>query len=74
MAYVPARLPVRLGFDTATEIGVLAISAAQASQGAAFSTILIFPMLFTAGMSLMDFTDRDVTTCVTARRYFGVDL
>ncbi|MCZ4088604.1 HoxN/HupN/NixA family nickel/cobalt transporter [Sinorhizobium psoraleae] len=46
-----------LGFDTATEIGVLGISAAQASQGAAFWTILIFPALFTAGMSLMDTAD-----------------
>jgi len=51
-----------LGFDTATEIGVLAISAAQATQGAAFWTILIFPMLFTAGMSLMDFTDSVLMT------------
>ncbi|MBB4188448.1 high-affinity nickel-transport protein [Sinorhizobium terangae] len=46
-----------LGFDTATEIGLLGISAAQASQGAAFSTTLIFPALFTAGMSLMDTAD-----------------
>ncbi|MBP2236541.1 high-affinity nickel-transport protein [Sinorhizobium kostiense] len=46
-----------LGFDTATEIGLLGISAAQASQGAAFWTILIFPALFTAGMSLMDTAD-----------------
>lgn len=51
-----------LGFDTATEIGVLAISAAQATQGASFWTILIFPMLFTAGMSLMDFTDSVLMT------------
>ncbi len=51
-----------LGFDTATEIGVLAISAAQATHGASFWTILIFPMLFTAGMSLMDFTDSVLMT------------
>ncbi len=51
-----------LGFDTATEIGVLAIAAAQAMQAASLWTILIFPMLFTAGMSLMDFTDSVLMT------------
>ena len=51
-----------LGFDTATEIGVLGISAAQAAQGMSFWTILIFPALFTAGMSLMDTLDSTVMT------------
>lgn len=46
-----------LGFDTATEIGLLGISASQAAQGVSFWTILVFPALFTAGMSLMDTTD-----------------
>ncbi|HUA01679.1 MAG TPA: HoxN/HupN/NixA family nickel/cobalt transporter [Candidatus Aquilonibacter sp.] len=46
-----------LGFDTATEIGVLGISAAEASKGLPFSSILVFPALFAAGMSLIDTTD-----------------
>jgi nickel/cobalt transporter (NiCoT) family protein len=46
-----------LGFDTATEIGLLGISAAEASKGLPISSILIFPMLFAAGMSLVDTTD-----------------
>ena len=46
-----------LGFDTATEIGVLGISAAEASKGLSFWSILIFPALFAAGMSLIDTTD-----------------
>jgi nickel/cobalt transporter (NiCoT) family protein len=46
-----------LGFDTATEIGLLGISAAQGSQGLPLSSILVFPALFTAGMSLVDATD-----------------
>ncbi|WP_242540491.1 HoxN/HupN/NixA family nickel/cobalt transporter [Trinickia mobilis] len=46
-----------LGFDTATEIGLLGISAAQASAGLPVWSILIFPALFTAGMSLIDTTD-----------------
>jgi nickel/cobalt transporter (NiCoT) family protein len=46
-----------LGFDTATEIGLLGISAAEASKGLSFWSILVFPVLFAAGMSLIDTTD-----------------
>jgi high-affinity nickel-transport protein len=46
-----------LGFDTATEIGVLSISAMGAAQGMPIWVILIFPALFTAGMTLIDTTD-----------------
>jgi nickel/cobalt transporter (NiCoT) family protein len=46
-----------LGFDTATEIGLLGISASEASQGLPFWSILVFPALFAAGMSLIDTTD-----------------
>ncbi len=46
-----------LGFDTATEIGLLAISAAEASKGLPLWSILAFPALFAAGMSLIDSTD-----------------
>lgn len=51
-----------LGFDTATEIGLLGISATQAAQGMSFWTILVFPALFTVGMSLMDTTDSVLMT------------
>jgi len=53
----PLGLLFGLGFDTATEIGVLGISATQASKGLPVSSILIFPVLFAAGMSLIDTTD-----------------
>jgi high-affinity nickel-transport protein len=46
-----------LGFDTATEIGVLGISATQAARGLPLWSILVFPVLFTAGMSLVDTLD-----------------
>ena len=46
-----------LGFDTATEIGLLGISAAEASRGLPLGSILVFPILFAAGMSLIDTTD-----------------
>jgi high-affinity nickel-transport protein len=51
-----------LGFDTATEIGLLGISATQAAKGMSFWAILVFPALFTAGMSLMDTTDSTLMT------------
>ena len=46
-----------LGFDTATEVGLLGVSATQASQGLSIWSILVFPALFTAGMTLIDTTD-----------------
>jgi high-affinity nickel-transport protein len=53
----PLGLLFGLGFDTATEIGVLGISAAEASKGLPIWSIMVFPALFTAGMSLIDTTD-----------------
>jgi high-affinity nickel-transport protein len=53
----PLGLLFGLGFDTATEVGLLGISAAQASQGLSLWSILVFPALFTAGMALMDTAD-----------------
>ncbi len=46
-----------LGFDTATEIGLLGIFAAEASKGLSIWSIMVFPALFAAGMSLVDTTD-----------------
>jgi high-affinity nickel-transport protein len=46
-----------LGFDTATEIALLGIAASQGSEGMSMWTILVFPALFTAGMTLIDTTD-----------------
>ena len=46
-----------LGFDTATEIGLLGISATQAASGMNFWSIMVFPALFTAGMALVDTAD-----------------
>jgi len=46
-----------LGFDTATEVALLGISAIEAGRGLPIPFILIFPLLFTAGMCLLDTTD-----------------
>src|SRR5208337_4843243 len=46
-----------LGFDTATEVGLLGISATEAAKGLSIWSILVFPTLFTAGMALIDSID-----------------
>jgi nickel/cobalt transporter (NiCoT) family protein len=53
----PLGLLFGLGFDTASEVGMLGISARQASAGLSVWSILVFPALFTAAMSLVDTTD-----------------
>jgi high-affinity nickel-transport protein len=46
-----------LGFDTATEVGLLGIAAVEGTKGLPIFDILLFPLLFTAGMSLLDTAD-----------------
>ncbi|HLN24568.1 MAG TPA: HoxN/HupN/NixA family nickel/cobalt transporter [Patescibacteria group bacterium] len=46
-----------LGFDTATEVGLLGISASGASDGLSPWAIMVFPALFSAGMALVDTAD-----------------
>ena len=58
----PLGLLFGLGFDTATEIGVLGISAAQAAKGLSIASLLVFPVLFTVGMALVDTADSALMT------------
>lgn len=53
----PIGLLFGLGFDTATEVALLGIAAVEAGKGLPVVDILLFPLLFTAGMSLIDTTD-----------------
>ena len=46
-----------LGFDTASEVALLAIAAGAATHHVPFLAILSLPILFAAGMSLMDTVD-----------------
>ncbi len=46
-----------LGFDTATEVALLAFTAGAASTGLPFYAILALPILFAAGMTLFDTLD-----------------
>jgi high-affinity nickel-transport protein len=46
-----------LGFETATAVALLGLSAAQASGGVSLASTMVFPLLFTAGMTLVDALD-----------------
>ena len=46
-----------LGFETATEVALLAISASAAAKGISLQAVMALPALFTAGMTLVDTTD-----------------
>ena len=53
----PLGLLFGLGFDTATEVGLLALAAGVATHAVPILAILALPILFAAGMSLMDTLD-----------------
>jgi high-affinity nickel-transport protein len=53
----PVGVVFGMGFDTATEVALLATVALEASQHVPWYAILCLPILFTAGMCLMDTTD-----------------
>jgi nickel/cobalt transporter (NiCoT) family protein len=53
----PLGLLFGLGFDTATEIAVLGMSAAGVARGASLWSLLALPAMFTAGMTLVDTSD-----------------
>ncbi|MDT3440762.1 MULTISPECIES: HoxN/HupN/NixA family nickel/cobalt transporter [unclassified Pseudofrankia] len=46
-----------LGFDTATEVGLLVLAGGSAAFNLPFYSILVLPILFAAGMCLMDTID-----------------
>jgi nickel/cobalt transporter (NiCoT) family protein len=46
-----------LGFDTVTEVGLLLLAGSSVAAGLPFWAILSLPILFAAGMSLLDTTD-----------------
>jgi high-affinity nickel-transport protein len=53
----PIGLLFGLGFDTASEVALLFLAAGAASAGLPFYAILCLPILFAAGMSLLDTID-----------------
>jgi high-affinity nickel-transport protein len=59
---VPVGFLFGLGFDTASEVALLVLTAQQAAAGLSASDVLVFPALFTAGMVLIDTADSAVMT------------
>ena len=57
MADVSAGLLFGLGFDTATEIALLVLAGTSAAAGLPWYAILCLPVIFAAGMSLLDTID-----------------
>src|SRR5436309_4900385 len=53
----PVGLLFGIGFDTASEVALLFLAAGAASSGLPFYAILCLPVLFAAGMSLLDTID-----------------
>jgi high-affinity nickel-transport protein len=53
----PIGLLFGLGFDTATEVALLVLAGGAAGAGLPWYAILCLPVLFAAGMSLMDSID-----------------
>jgi high-affinity nickel-transport protein len=53
----PLGLLFGLGFDTASEVGLLALTAGASAGNLPIPAILCLPILFAAGMTLMDTTD-----------------
>ena len=53
----PVGVVFGMGFDTATEVSLLATTALLASKALPWYSIMCLPILFTAGMSMMDTAD-----------------
>src|SRR5580692_4941264 len=53
----PVGVVFGMGFDTATEVALLATTALYAARHVPWYAIICLPILFTAGMTLMDTTD-----------------
>lgn len=46
-----------LGFDTSTEVALLGIASIQGSSGTPVGYVMLYPLLFTCGMVLVDTAD-----------------
>ncbi|CAN8096798.1 unnamed protein product [Discula destructiva] len=62
-----------LGFDTSSEIAILGIASIQGATGTSLWLILIFPVLFTAGMCLLDTTDGALMMTLYTSKAFARD-
>ncbi|WP_286157457.1 hypothetical protein [Streptosporangium nondiastaticum] len=68
VADVPHRSVVHPGFDTATEVALLVLAGSGAASGLPWYAILCLPVLFAAGMSLLDTLGGTFMNSPTAER------
>ncbi|KAK0639527.1 high-affinity nickel-transport protein-domain-containing protein [Cercophora newfieldiana] len=71
---LPLGMLFGLGFDTSSEIAVLGIASIHGAQGTSLWLILIFPILFTAGMCLLDTTDGALMMALYTSKAFSRDV
>lgn len=62
-----------LGFDTSSEVALLGITSVQASKGMSMWSILILPLVFTAGMCLLDTLDASLMSALYTSPTFAHD-
>ena len=62
-----------LGFDTSSEVALLGIASIQGAKGTSIWIILIFPLLFTAGMCLLDTLDGALMMALYSSAAFAKD-
>ncbi|KAK0622562.1 high-affinity nickel-transport protein-domain-containing protein [Immersiella caudata] len=71
---LPLGMLFGLGFDTSSEIAVLGIASIHGATGTSLWLILIFPVLFTAGMCLVDTTDGALMMALYTSKAFSRDV
>ncbi|KAF7304416.1 Nickel/cobalt efflux system [Mycena chlorophos] len=69
----PVGVMFGLGFDTSSEIAILGIASLQGAAGTTLWLILIFPILFTAGMCLVDTCDGALMMALYTSKAFARD-
>lgn len=62
-----------LGFDTSSEVALLGIASIQGAKGTSIWLILIFPVLFTVGMCLLDTIDGALMMALYTSTAFAKD-
>ncbi|KAK4185370.1 high-affinity nickel-transport protein-domain-containing protein [Podospora australis] len=71
---LPLGILFGMGFDTSSEIAILGIASVHATEGTSLWVILIFPILFTAGMCMVDTTDGALMMALYTNKAFSRDV
>lgn len=69
----PLGIMFGLGFDTSSEVALLGIASIQGARGTSIWLILVFPILFTVGMCLLDTVDGALMMALYTSTSFAKD-